>query len=195
MAKSTQKSLFLIFCAIFINFVTSEADISHLGCPKDYKICKNGYCYPNSKECNFIDDCGDNSDEESCPAKCDFVNDANDNLCGWSDTGFGSSPYFDLINASDISDANYPNYPKTDWLGRSVSDRIKYLILKPNLNSDNELPVELKSRTFSKSNDKCKFVFHIHTNDTFTKVRVLRGRCPGTSCVVSETIGKRGQFE
>lgn len=40
--------------------------------------CNNGMCYPNYEKCNFIDNCGDGTDEESCPAECNFDKD-----CGW----------------------------------------------------------------------------------------------------------------
>ncbi|CAL1289274.1 unnamed protein product [Larinioides sclopetarius] len=41
--------------------------------------CKNGNCYTHLQRCNFIDDCGDNTDEKDCGTSCDFEN----GTCGW----------------------------------------------------------------------------------------------------------------
>ena len=35
-------------------------------CPDGYMRCRNRRCIPLHKQCNKIDDCGDNSDEKGC---------------------------------------------------------------------------------------------------------------------------------
>ena len=35
-------------------------------CPKGYFHCSNRKCIPDSKQCNNINECGDNSDERKC---------------------------------------------------------------------------------------------------------------------------------
>lgn len=35
-------------------------------CPETHSKCANHFCIPNEAVCNYEDDCGDNSDEESC---------------------------------------------------------------------------------------------------------------------------------
>ena len=44
--------------------------------------CNNKACVPSSQVCNFADDCGDHSDEDSCSSyiRCDFERD----LCNWT---------------------------------------------------------------------------------------------------------------
>ncbi|XP_033104873.1 MAM and LDL-receptor class A domain-containing protein 2-like [Anneissia japonica] len=65
-------------------------DITYEGCslgdfvgPCEFQ-CSNGlYCLPNSFLCDYSDDCGDKSDEQSCAAyieRCDFETE----LCNWS---------------------------------------------------------------------------------------------------------------
>jgi hypothetical protein len=51
------------------------------GCPSDYFTCERKACVPNSRKCDLIDDCGDNSDEKNCVGytQCDFEN----GLCDW----------------------------------------------------------------------------------------------------------------
>lgn len=46
------------------------------------RSCRNGACVDANSLCDFSDDCGDNSDEQSCSnyfARCTFEND----LCDW----------------------------------------------------------------------------------------------------------------
>ncbi|XP_033638977.1 MAM and LDL-receptor class A domain-containing protein 1-like [Asterias rubens] len=49
-------------------------------------ICKNGKCLTDKTQiCNFIDECGDQSDEKDC-GSCVFEN----GVCGWNDESLGS---------------------------------------------------------------------------------------------------------
>ncbi|PRD35008.1 UNVERIFIED_CONTAM: Malrd1 [Trichonephila clavipes] len=48
-------------------------------CAPERLTCRNKNCYTHLQKCNFIDDCGDNSDEENCGTSCDFEN----GTCGW----------------------------------------------------------------------------------------------------------------
>ncbi|RDD40325.1 MAM and LDL-receptor class A domain-containing protein 2 [Trichoplax sp. H2] len=50
------------------------------GCPTGQRRCgTTGPCKPSSVFCDFRNDCGDNSDEASCPSSCTFEN----GMCGW----------------------------------------------------------------------------------------------------------------
>lgn len=48
-------------------------------CPLGLLRCDNGACYKPEHLCNFIDNCGDNSDEKNCRTSCSF----EDGRCGW----------------------------------------------------------------------------------------------------------------
>ncbi|XP_054550654.1 MAM and LDL-receptor class A domain-containing protein 1 [Talpa occidentalis] len=51
-------------------------------CPDGYQECKNGKCYRPEQSCNFIDDCGDYTDESECGSSCTFEK----GWCGWQNS-------------------------------------------------------------------------------------------------------------
>ncbi|KAM8802301.1 MAM and LDL-receptor class A domain-containing protein 1 [Rhynchonycteris naso] len=51
-------------------------------CLHGYWECKNGRCYKPEQSCNFIDDCGDSTDENECGSSCTFEN----GWCGWKNS-------------------------------------------------------------------------------------------------------------
>ncbi|XP_047484991.1 MAM and LDL-receptor class A domain-containing protein 1-like [Penaeus chinensis] len=53
--------------------------------------CANGLCYYPEDTCNFIDDCGDGTDELQCTRSCDF--EAEGDLCGWFVSVASSIPW------------------------------------------------------------------------------------------------------
>ncbi|XP_063596764.1 MAM and LDL-receptor class A domain-containing protein 1-like [Penaeus indicus] len=50
-------------------------------CPPGELACDNGQCYNPSVACNFLDDCGDGTDERECTKSCDFETEGD--TCGW----------------------------------------------------------------------------------------------------------------
>ncbi|XP_042229112.1 MAM and LDL-receptor class A domain-containing protein 2-like [Homarus americanus] len=56
-------------------------------CPLGKLDCANGKCYSPIETCNFVDDCGDGTDEQECSKSCDFETD----LCGWFEQSADSS--------------------------------------------------------------------------------------------------------
>ncbi|XP_069815135.1 MAM and LDL-receptor class A domain-containing protein 1 [Dendropsophus ebraccatus] len=48
-------------------------------CQKGYLECQNKKCYTPEKLCDFVDDCGDNTDETECGTSCTF----EIGMCGW----------------------------------------------------------------------------------------------------------------
>ncbi|XP_010901050.2 MAM and LDL-receptor class A domain-containing protein 1 isoform X1 [Esox lucius] len=48
-------------------------------CPLGHLQCENGQCFHQDKSCDFIDNCGDGSDEKDCGTSCTFEN----GRCGW----------------------------------------------------------------------------------------------------------------
>ncbi|XP_053429225.1 MAM and LDL-receptor class A domain-containing protein 1 [Nycticebus coucang] len=51
-------------------------------CPHGYQECHNGKCYRPEQRCNFVDDCGDNADENECGSSCTFEK----GWCGWQNS-------------------------------------------------------------------------------------------------------------
>ncbi|XP_014036210.2 MAM and LDL-receptor class A domain-containing protein 1 isoform X1 [Salmo salar] len=48
-------------------------------CPLGHLQCENGQCFLPDKSCDFIDVCGDGTDEKDCGTSCSFEN----GRCGW----------------------------------------------------------------------------------------------------------------
>lgn len=51
-------------------------------CPYGYRECQNGKCYRAEQSCDFVDDCGDNTDENECGGSCTFEK----GWCGWQNS-------------------------------------------------------------------------------------------------------------
>ncbi|XP_072010896.1 MAM and LDL-receptor class A domain-containing protein 1 [Engystomops pustulosus] len=68
------------------SYVTSPGSPMHRpgknGCPIGFLQCQNKKCYTVEQLCNFVDDCGDNTDEIQCGTSCTFEN----SMCGWKNS-------------------------------------------------------------------------------------------------------------
>uniref|UniRef100_A0A6P8Q1I7 MAM and LDL-receptor class A domain-containing protein 1 n=1 Tax=Geotrypetes seraphini TaxID=260995 RepID=A0A6P8Q1I7_GEOSA len=51
-------------------------------CSHGYWECQNGKCYRPEQSCDFVNDCGDNTDENECGASCTFER----GRCGWQNS-------------------------------------------------------------------------------------------------------------
>ncbi|XP_062423588.1 MAM and LDL-receptor class A domain-containing protein 1 [Rhea pennata] len=51
-------------------------------CSHGYWECQNGKCYRPEQSCDFVDDCGDNTDESECGTSCTFEK----GRCGWQNS-------------------------------------------------------------------------------------------------------------
>ncbi|XP_038444992.1 MAM and LDL-receptor class A domain-containing protein 1-like [Canis lupus familiaris] len=51
-------------------------------CPPGFRECQNGKCYKPEQSCNFVDDCGDETDENECGTSCTFER----GWCGWQNS-------------------------------------------------------------------------------------------------------------
>ncbi|XP_077628606.1 MAM and LDL-receptor class A domain-containing protein 1 [Crocuta crocuta] len=59
-----------------------EAPLPIGPCPHGYRECQNGKCYQPEQSCNFVDDCGDYTDENECGTTCTFEK----GWCGWQNS-------------------------------------------------------------------------------------------------------------
>ena len=92
-------------CVLSQSFTLPPASTTIGPCGAGKRQCSNGvpYCVPVSAWCDFITDCSDGSDEDSCPATCSFdnnnfckwKNDMNYNTLNWTISGNGITPISD----------------------------------------------------------------------------------------------------
>ncbi|XP_057588580.1 MAM and LDL-receptor class A domain-containing protein 1 [Hippopotamus amphibius kiboko] len=71
-------------CLSFHHFLKEELKVPlPTGyCPHGYRECQNGKCYKPEQSCNFVDDCGDYTDENECGSSCTFEK----GWCGWQNS-------------------------------------------------------------------------------------------------------------
>lgn len=68
-------NFFILFLFCFVFYVLGY-------CPHGYRECQNGQCYKPEQSCNFVDDCGDSTDENECGGSCTF----EQGWCGWQNS-------------------------------------------------------------------------------------------------------------
>uniref|UniRef100_A0A8W4F8M9 MAM and LDL receptor class A domain containing 1 n=2 Tax=Sus scrofa TaxID=9823 RepID=A0A8W4F8M9_PIG len=70
-------------CLISHHSMKEEPTVPLKGsCPYGYRECQNGKCYKPEQSCNFVDDCGDYTDENECGSSCTFEK----GWCGWQNS-------------------------------------------------------------------------------------------------------------
>jgi hypothetical protein len=57
---------FLIIFSLMSCYVLSLSVTETYVCPVTHFKCNNHFCIPGDNVCNFVDDCGDGSDENKC---------------------------------------------------------------------------------------------------------------------------------
>ncbi|XP_075067573.1 MAM and LDL-receptor class A domain-containing protein 1 [Mixophyes fleayi] len=75
-------------------------------CRAGFWKCKNKKCYRPEKRCDFVDDCGDNTDEDGCGTSCTFEN----GICGWQNS---MADNFDWILGGPSSQTLSPSMDHT----------------------------------------------------------------------------------
>ncbi|KAI1287574.1 MAM and LDL-receptor class A domain-containing protein 2 [Halotydeus destructor] len=117
-------------------------------CPDRQYMCDNGNCFTTRQMCNFVDDCGDNSDEANCGLDCDFDEDA---FCGWS---IAEDAPFSWRLASGSSDGQ--NGPRTDSKSNSKGHYV-ITVADSDREVGNDNRATMMSTIFSTHSATCTF--------------------------------------
>ncbi|XP_055449902.1 MAM and LDL-receptor class A domain-containing protein 1 isoform X1 [Psammomys obesus] len=116
-------------------------------CPHGYEECQNGQCYSAEQSCNFVDDCGDNTDEKECGGSCTF----EEGWCGWKNSLAENSDW-----VSGIASHQSQRPPKDHTLGNEHG-HFMYLEATPvGLRGDK---AHFKSAVWQESSTACTMSF------------------------------------
>ncbi|WAR02785.1 MLRP2-like protein [Mya arenaria] len=135
-------------------------------CGAGKQKCNNGHCYTYSQQCNFMDDCGDNTDEIGCGTTCEFErNPPNSVLCGWKNSARDNTD-FQVVAAAGSQG------PQTDHT--SSTGQGYYLMVQNSPNSISGDTAILESGMFFSSSPACTMTIWYNTNGAVgTVIRVL----------------------
>ncbi|CAF0808194.1 unnamed protein product, partial [Brachionus calyciflorus] len=152
--------------------------------PNQFK-CKNSpECINMSDLCNFRYDCGDKSDEESCPWTCDFEN----NFCGWMNEIKGSNqqPKISWQIETGSTGMSTLTGPATDHT--TDSENGKFMYLDPKNKNPGDL-ARLLSPIYFQAGQTCQFEFWYQIFGNRTGFINLYTRTGLTESLIS-TIGR-----
>ncbi|XP_058249959.1 MAM and LDL-receptor class A domain-containing protein 1 [Hemibagrus wyckioides] len=127
-------------------------------CPLGLLRCDNGDCYKPEHLCNFIDNCGDNSDEKNCGTSCSF----EDGRCGWKSS---HADNFDLMLGTGSAQSIRPPYDHTLM---NENGHFVYLAATPvGLKGDK---AHMRSFVYKESSAICKLAFWYYISHKATGV-------------------------
>ncbi|KAL1006836.1 hypothetical protein UPYG_G00077810 [Umbra pygmaea] len=116
-------------------------------CPVDHLQCENGQCFHQDKSCDFIDDCGDGTDEKDCGTSCSFEN----GRCGWKSS---LADNFDWTLGMALAQSTRPPF---DHTLNNDNGHYVYLEATPvGLKGDK---AHMKSSVWKESSATCKLSF------------------------------------
>ncbi|KPP68837.1 MAM and LDL-receptor class A domain-containing protein 1-like, partial [Scleropages formosus] len=150
-------------------------------CPRGYLGCGNGHCFQPEKSCNFVDDCGDGSDEANCGTSCTFES----GRCGWKNSqadsfdwslGTGSAQSFQPPVDHTLQTENGKALRSTQQGGSKGSDQSSCLTPAPSQATPIGLrgdKAHMKSSVWKKSSPTCKLTFWYYLSSKATGIMRL----------------------
>ncbi|XP_013804776.1 MAM and LDL-receptor class A domain-containing protein 1 [Apteryx mantelli] len=116
-------------------------------CSHGYWECQNGKCYRPEQSCDFVDNCGDNTDESECGTSCTFEK----GRCGWQNS---LADNFDWVLGAGSPQSLRP--PRDHTLGNRTGQFL-YLEATP-IGLENE-KAHVKSSRWRESSRTCVMSF------------------------------------
>uniref|UniRef100_A0A8C9QUX0 MAM and LDL receptor class A domain containing 1 n=1 Tax=Scleropages formosus TaxID=113540 RepID=A0A8C9QUX0_SCLFO len=151
----------ITFTLSFPHLCVSASPLSTDSCPRGYLGCGNGHCFQPEKSCNFVDDCGDGSDEANCGTSCTFES----GRCGWKNSQADS---FDWSLGTGSAQSFQP---PVDHTLQTENGHFVYLQATPiGLRGDK---AHMKSSVWKKSSPTCKLTFWYYLSSKATGIMRL----------------------
>ncbi|XP_078656299.1 MAM and LDL-receptor class A domain-containing protein 1-like [Branchiostoma floridae x Branchiostoma belcheri] len=152
-------------------------------CRETEFTCSNTICVPPEVQCDFTNDCGDNSDEQDCgqfPGRCDF----QDGLCSWVQATSDSADWVHTDGGSETT----PGAPPTDHRTRTGGT---YLLLASASAETRNAVLTLSEYYFSTADD-CKIFFHYFktTSSGQLSLRLSTRRSRSAGMTVTSSSGR-----
>ncbi|XP_072269512.1 MAM and LDL-receptor class A domain-containing protein 1 [Pyxicephalus adspersus] len=131
-------------------------------CPLGFLKCNNRKCYRPEEQCDFVDNCGDNTDEKDCGTSCTFEN----GLCGWQNS---MSDSFDWILG------NFSQTLKPHIMDHTMGNEKGYFLsLETSLGGLRGEKAHIKSTKWKESGEDCTLSFWYYMSSKATgQIRVL----------------------
>ncbi|XP_010214254.1 PREDICTED: MAM and LDL-receptor class A domain-containing protein 1 [Tinamus guttatus] len=131
-------------------------------CSHGYWECQNGKCYRPEQSCDFVDNCGDNTDESECGTSCTFEK----GRCGWQNS---LSDNFDWVLGVGSPHSLRP--PKDHTLGNRIG---QFLYLEATPTGLLNEKAHIKSSRWRESSKTCVMSFWYFISSKATgRIQVL----------------------